>query len=108
MSKASRILRGVLVAVATIAMAIVLVPSLVRPAYAAEASAATDATHDLTITGTRTGHTYEAYQIFTGDLSTNEDGNKVLSNVSWGEGVTYTGELKSAEAVAGELDAGKV
>jgi fimbrial isopeptide formation D2 family protein len=105
MSKASRILRGVLVAVATIAMAIALVPSLVRPAYAAEASAATDATHDLTITGTKTGHTYEAYQIFTGTLSTNKDGNKVLSNVSWGEGVTYTGGLASAQAVAEALQA---
>jgi fimbrial isopeptide formation D2 family protein/LPXTG-motif cell wall-anchored protein len=108
MSKASRILRGVLVAVATIAMAIVLASSLVRPAYAAEASAATDATHDLTITGTKTGHTYEAYQVFTGDLSTNEDGDKVLSNVSWGEGVTYKGKLRSAEAVAEALEAGTV
>ena len=31
-------------------------------------------TYKLTLTGTTEGHTYEAYQIFTGDLSTNTDG----------------------------------
>ena len=45
-------------------------------------------TYSLTLSGTATGHTYEAYQIFTGDLSTNE-GKKVLSNVKWGTGITY-------------------
>ena len=54
-------------------------------------------TYKLTLTGTATGHTYEAYQIFTGDLSTNTDGKKVLSNVQWGEGVTYTGTGSAAD-----------
>ena len=54
------------------------------------AFAADETTYKLTLNGTTTGHTYEAYQIFTGDLSTNEKGEKVLSNVKWGEGVTYT------------------
>lgn len=52
-------------------------------------------TYKLTLTGTATGHTYEAYQIFTGDLSTNTDGKKVLSNVQWGEGVTYNKDTES-------------
>ena len=30
-------------------------------------------------------HTYEVYQIFTGDLSQDKNGNKVLSNVKWGQ-----------------------
>lgn len=37
-----------------------------------------------------TGHTYEVYQIFIGDLSTNAKGEKVLSNVKWGENGTGT------------------
>ena len=66
---------------------------------------AEDTTYKLTLTGTTTGHTYEAYQIFTGDLSTNTDGKKVLSNVKWGTGVTYTGE-ESAADVAKALGGG--
>ena len=45
--------------------------------------------YTLTLNGTSEGHTYDAYQIFTGDLSTNEKGEKVLSNVKWGTGITY-------------------
>jgi len=52
--------------------------------------------YTLTLTGTTTGHTYEAYQIFTGDLSTDTKGNKVLSNVNWGDGV-YTGTESAAD-----------
>lgn len=32
-------------------------------------------------------HIYEAYQIFSGDLSTDEDNNVTLSNIVWGSGV---------------------
>lgn len=55
-------------------------------------------TYKLTLTSTATGHTYEAYQIFAGDLSTKDDGTKVLSNVKWGAGVTYTGTESAADA----------
>lgn len=54
-------------------------------------------TYKLTLTGTKTGHTYEAYQIFTGDLSTNTEGKKVLSNVQWGTGVTHTSTESAAD-----------
>ncbi len=54
------------------------------------------ATYTLTLTGTATGHTYEAYQIFTGDLST-EGEKKVLSNVEWGTDVTYKGTESAAD-----------
>ena len=64
--------------------------------------------YTLTLTGTVSGHTYEAYQIFTGDLSTNTEGGKVLSNVVWGSGVTYTGEEKSAADVAKKLSDGSL
>lgn len=89
MKKINKVLQGIIAAVATVAMALVLVPS------AAFADTAT--TYKLTLTGTATGHTYEAYQIFTGDLSTKEDGTKVLSNVKWGTGVTYTGTESAAD-----------
>ena len=40
-------------------------------------------TYTITINGDTTGHTYEAYQIFKGDLS-----GDTLSNIQWGNGVT--------------------
>lgn len=49
-----------------------------------------ETTYTITINNTKTGHTYEAYQIFTGDLSEN-----TLSNVVWGTGVK-NGELLTA------------
>ena len=60
--------------------------------------------YKLTLKGTSKGHTYEAYQIFTGDLSTNADGKKVLSNVEWNTDI-YTG-TESAADVAKALAAG--
>ncbi|MCI1644811.1 MAG: SpaH/EbpB family LPXTG-anchored major pilin [Olsenella sp.] len=80
-------LTSVIAAVLAVVMALALAPT----AYAAGSG------YKLTLTGTATGHTYEAYQIFTGDLSTKEDGTKVLSNVKWGEGVTYTGTESAAD-----------
>lgn len=88
MKHLSKMLKGVVAALAAAAMALTLVPS----AFAAEAT-----TYKLTLNGTATGHTYEAYQIFTGDLSKKEDGTKVLSNVKWGTGVTYTGTESAAD-----------
>ena len=45
--------------------------------------------HKITVTQNvddKTGHTYEAYQIFAGDLAT-VDGQQILSNIIWGKGV---------------------
>lgn len=60
------------------------------------------ATYSLTIKGTHVGHTYEAYQIFDGDISS--DG-KTLSNVKWGSDVTpfdYKG-ITEADKIAEEI-----
>ena len=65
--------------------------------------------YTITINNEATGHTYEAYQIFTGDLS-----KGVLSNIVWGSGITadgqtalqnkyVTAETKSAAGVAEAL-----
>ena len=54
----------------------IMISMMVIPASAA-------GPYTITINGTAEGHTYEAYQIFTGDLST----EGVLSNIEWGSGV---------------------
>ncbi len=61
------------------------------------------ATNSLTITNTGdTAHTFELYQIFTGDYDTV---SKVLSNLQWGSGVTaegrsnYESAAKKAESL---------
>ena len=43
-------------------------------------------TYTITISNSETGHTYDAYQIFSGDLAQVE-GKAVLSNVQWGSGI---------------------
>lgn len=54
----------------------------------------------ITITGAKDGHTFEAYQIFTGNLSGN-----TLSNIEWGSGVSEEGKkaLGSAKDKANSL-----
>ena len=61
--------------IASVLLAMVMTFALSTPVFAAETT--------YTITAPNNGHTYEIYQIFTGDL----DG-KVLSNVKWGENGT--------------------
>ena len=64
--------------------AFALVLAMAVPAWADEA----EATYTLTINNAN--GTYEAYQIFSGDLSEKEAGKKVLSNIQWGSGVDAT------------------
>lgn len=47
---------------------------------------AATANHTLTLTGTMSGHHYDAYQVFAGDIASIASG-KVLSNVTWGSGI---------------------
>lgn len=52
---------------------------------------------DITITNKHgLNHTYKAYKIFKGNLSTNTDGGYVLSNIFWGENVTDEAALMEA------------
>ena len=55
----------------------------------------------ITITGANAGHTFEAYQIFSGKLSGN-----TLSNIEWGSGVSKKGktDLGSAKDKANSLN----
>lgn len=43
-------------------------------------------------------HTYEAYQIFAGDLKVNEDGSTTLSNIVWGDHVDGAALLAALKA----------
>ncbi len=54
-------------------------------------SFAASGNYTITINNTTSGYTYAAYQVFDGDLSTDA---KILSNVSWGDGVDGDALLK--------------
>lgn len=62
-----------------LALAVVLTLAMNMTVFAEE----TTKTYAITIKNAENGHTYEAYQIFAGDLST----AGVLSNIKWGNGV---------------------
>ena len=80
---------------ASLLLVLVMVLSLTVTAFADEST-----TYSITINNSTAGHTYEAYQIFTGDLATNEAGNKVLSNIVWGSGVSEAGQTALGDAAA--------
>lgn len=80
---------------ASLVLALVMALSLAVTAFADEPT-----TYSITINNSTAGHTYEAYQIFTGDLATNEAGNKVLSNIVWGSGVSEAGQPALGDAAA--------
>lgn len=67
----------------------VLLTAIMVMAMSLTAFAADKPTYTLTLTGTTTGHTYEAYQIFQGDLS-----DSTLSNLKLGhrcQGYRFSG-----------------
>lgn len=61
-------------------LALIIIVAMAVPTMAAE-------THKITIEGNNQNHTYQAYQIFSGDLS---DDKATLSNVKWGTGIDQT------------------
>ena len=61
----------------------------------AATAAAEGTTYSITINNSATGHTYEAYQIFTGDLSEGK-----LSNIVWGSGISEAGKTALGDAAA--------
>lgn len=78
------------------ALALVLALTLLL-AMSATVFAADDTTYTITINNTTTGHTYEAYQIFAGDLA-EKDGKTILSNITWGNGITDAGKTALGNA----------
>ena len=80
-------------------LSLVMLLALVIPASAAE-------NYSITIHNDKTGHIYEAYQIFAGTVSDDEtdgetDGGPMLGDITWGSGVngeTLLAALKVANA----------
>lgn len=72
-------------------LTLALVLALGVSALAAEGS------YTITITNSSTGHTYQAYQIFAGDLQTVE-GKTVLTDIVWGSGITADGQTALGNA----------
>lgn len=73
---------------AAIAAATVMASSM------ASISAFADDAYTVTISNSTEGHTYEAYQIFAGTITEDADNNLVLTNATWGSGVSgQTGEV---------------
>lgn len=79
-------------------LALGMVLGLATTAFAAEPEK-----YSITINNSAEGHTYEAYQIFTGDLSKDESGKTVLSNIAWGKSVTNANTLGDAANIADTL-----
>ena len=74
----------------TLVLSIAMVLAMSVTAFAEDA---TTSTYKITIKNATAGHTYEAYQIFKGDLSGN-----ILSNVVWGDGITEDGKVHFGDA----------
>lgn len=89
----NKVLKGLVAVAATAAMAIAGVAG-------ASTAMAVETTHTVTITPAKSGHTYEAYQIFTGNLGA--DGS--LGDVVWGSGINQS---KLAAASTDALIKGK-
>ncbi len=91
--------------IVSILLAMVMVLGMSLTVFAADNNQ-----HTITVTqntNDKTEHTYDAYQIFAGDLAEKE-GKKVLSNIIWGSGVNGDALLAALQAdetfnvVAGE------
>ena len=85
-------------------MALTMILSLATTAFAANG-------YTITITSDKTGHTYEAYQIFKGTIVDNTDADNddkpgtdaILTNIQWGEGVDHSKVQDTAEEIAMQL-----
>lgn len=76
----------------TLMLALMMVLALSVTAFAA-------GPYTITINNSAADHTYEAYQIFAGDLET-ANGKTVLTNITWGSGVTAQGQVALGDAAA--------
>lgn len=63
-------------------------------AFSMSLTAIAETTYTVTIKDAPKGHTYETYQIFSGDLA-----EGVLSNIKWGSGVSEEGQTALGDAV---------
>lgn len=81
-------------------LAVVMVLAMSITAFATEnagtaGDTATTEKYKITLNGKNEGHTYGAYQIFKGTLFV-KDGQKVLSDIEWGNGISDSAGLIAA------------
>lgn len=76
--------------IVSLLLAMMMVFAMSATAFAADGD---EPPYSITINNDKDGHIYEAYQIFTGDLSEKEN-VKVLSNIVWGTGISTEGQSK--------------
>ena len=73
----------------SIALVLAMILTLAMSVTVFAAPNADQNTFSLTLNKAVKGHTYEAYQILSGDLSADK---ATLSNIKWGEGITEAGQ----------------
>jgi fimbrial isopeptide formation D2 family protein/LPXTG-motif cell wall-anchored protein len=91
-----------------LALALILTLAMSTAVLADENEGGGDETYTITITNSASGHTYEAYQIFKGDLTektvvdetSGTKTTRTLSNVKWGSGVTKVGSTDVVEGTS--------
>lgn len=83
--------------IASTAAAVLMAVSMVAATSAMSLSASAATSYTLTITDARTGHEYNAYQVFDGDVSAEA---KSMTNVIWGSGVNGDNLLTALKADA--------
>ena len=79
---------------ASLMLALVMVLCCALPVFAVNTDDTPNNTpHTITITNAQEGHTYEAYQVFRGDIS-----DEKLTNITWGSGVNGSALLAALKA----------
>lgn len=80
-------------------LSLVMLLIMAMPAFAAD-----PATYTITINNATEGHTYQVYQIFTGDVYNDPVKGVILSNAKWGTGIDGKTVGEDATAAAAELE----
>ncbi len=75
----------------TLACALVAALAIAVPAYA-------ESNHKITISSETSGHTFTAYQIFSGEYDNTVGGSSTLSNIQWGSGVNGESALSALQS----------
>ena len=81
----------------SIALVLAMILTLAMSVTVFAAPNADQNTFSLTLNKAVKGHTYEAYQILSGDLSADKT---TLSNIKWGEGINEKGQTTLGDAAA--------
>lgn len=105
MKKTSRTFKRFAAITSASLLAACMVAPMASFAETADGGSTQPTTYKITINNEKSGHTYEAYQIFVGDLTV-ENGAKILSDIKWGTSVSSSITDKTAADLAKTLTNG--